>query len=206
MPAERFGCQHRQRLDPHGGPSPWQATASTRTATPLRPQPRAGRPCPRVLHLPRPGCRTWKAPACRTTTNMQAAGDPRRCRRRARPCWSAVAGLAPALGVRRWLWMTPLPVSSEPVSPRAGPGNLIRNAGAVLLDMNPDRLWSASLDVTIESDGDQLADLHLWRPRTRTSRCGIVSVATGQQRVAGLLLRAVGTPSPFAVPSDDRGD
>jgi Co/Zn/Cd efflux system component len=32
-----------------------------------------------------------------------------------------------------------------------------------LLDMNPDRRMADNLRQTIESDGDKLADLHLWR-------------------------------------------
>jgi cation diffusion facilitator family transporter len=40
---------------------------------------------------------------------------------------------------------------------------LIRDTGAVLLDINPDRLMADRLRNAVESDGDQLADLHLWR-------------------------------------------
>jgi Co/Zn/Cd efflux system component len=39
---------------------------------------------------------------------------------------------------------------------------LIQDAGAVLLDMKLDR-GMGRLRKTIESDGDRLADLHLWR-------------------------------------------
>jgi Co/Zn/Cd efflux system component len=40
---------------------------------------------------------------------------------------------------------------------------LIRDAGAVLLDMNPDARLTAALRAAIERDGDALVDLHLWR-------------------------------------------
>jgi Co/Zn/Cd efflux system component len=40
---------------------------------------------------------------------------------------------------------------------------LIRDTGAILLDMNPDRHMAEHLREAIESDGDKLADLHLWR-------------------------------------------
>ncbi len=40
---------------------------------------------------------------------------------------------------------------------------LIRDTGAVLLDMNPDRQLTEELRRAIERDGDSLADLHLWR-------------------------------------------
>jgi Co/Zn/Cd efflux system component len=40
---------------------------------------------------------------------------------------------------------------------------LIRDTGAILLDMNPDRSMTSRLRETVETDGDRLADLHLWR-------------------------------------------
>jgi cation diffusion facilitator family transporter len=40
---------------------------------------------------------------------------------------------------------------------------LIRDTGAILLDMNPDRGMAERLRATIERDGDRLEDLHLWR-------------------------------------------
>jgi Co/Zn/Cd efflux system component len=40
---------------------------------------------------------------------------------------------------------------------------LIRDTGAVLLDMNPDRRMAEKLRTAIEADGDTISDLHLWR-------------------------------------------
>ena len=40
---------------------------------------------------------------------------------------------------------------------------LIRDTGAILLDMIPDRRLAADLRRAIENEGDRLADLHLWR-------------------------------------------
>jgi cation diffusion facilitator family transporter len=58
---------------------------------------------------------------------------------------------------------------------------LIRDTGAILLDMNPDRRLADDLRRTIETDGDRLADLHLWR--LGPGHLGaIVSVVTGQGR------------------------
>jgi cation diffusion facilitator family transporter len=58
---------------------------------------------------------------------------------------------------------------------------LIRDTGAILLDMNPDRRMADSLRRTIECDGDRLADLHLWR--LGPGHLGaIVSVRTRQAR------------------------
>jgi cation diffusion facilitator family transporter len=58
---------------------------------------------------------------------------------------------------------------------------LIRDTGAILLDMTPDRRLAEDLRKTIESEGDRLADLHLWR--LGPGHLGaIVSVVTGQRR------------------------
>jgi cation diffusion facilitator family transporter len=58
---------------------------------------------------------------------------------------------------------------------------LIRNTGAVLLDMNADREMGEDMRKAIESDGDLLVDLHLWR--LGPGHLGaIVSVATSASR------------------------
>jgi cation diffusion facilitator family transporter len=73
-----------------------------------------------------------------------------------------IVGLALARGFG-WLWM-------DPLAGLAGAGvivswsiGLIRDAGAVLLDMNPDARLTEALRAAIERDGDALVDLHLWR-------------------------------------------
>ena len=86
--------------------------------------------------------------------------------------------LARAFG---WLWM-------DPVAGIIGAGviaswayGLIRDTGAILLDMNPDHQMTGKLRLAIESDGDRLADLHLWR--LGPGHIGaIVSVITSQSR------------------------
>ena len=58
---------------------------------------------------------------------------------------------------------------------------LIRDTGAVLLDMSPDRRMAEELRKAIEADGDTLSDLHLWR--LGPGHLGaIVSVVTEQRR------------------------
>ncbi len=73
-----------------------------------------------------------------------------------------IAGLllARAFG---WQWM-------DPIAGIVGAGviaswsfGLIRDTGAILLDTNPDPAMSERLRQVIESDGDQIADLHVWR-------------------------------------------
>jgi cation diffusion facilitator family transporter len=58
---------------------------------------------------------------------------------------------------------------------------LIRDTGAILLDMTPDRGMAERMRAVIETDGDRLTDLHLWR--LGPGHLGvIVSVATQQER------------------------
>lgn len=68
--------------------------------------------------------------------------------------------LARAFG---WLWMDPLAGIVGACVIASWSYGLIRDTGAILLDMNPDRSMANSLRQAIESDGDQIADLHLWR-------------------------------------------
>jgi cation diffusion facilitator family transporter len=62
-----------------------------------------------------------------------------------------------------WLWMDPLAGIIGACVIASWSYGLIRDTGAVLLDMNPDRDLATNLRHTIEAEGDQVADLHLWR-------------------------------------------
>ena len=62
-----------------------------------------------------------------------------------------------------WLWMDPVAGLVGAAVIATWSYGLIRDTGAILLDMNPDRRLAASLRQAIEGDGDRLADLHLWR-------------------------------------------
>ena len=68
--------------------------------------------------------------------------------------------LARAFG---WLWMDPLAGIVGAFVIASWSFGLIRDTGAILLDMNPDRAMAGRLREAIESEGDTLADLHLWR-------------------------------------------
>jgi cation diffusion facilitator family transporter len=68
--------------------------------------------------------------------------------------------LARAFG---WLWMDPLAGIIGACVIASWSYGLIRDTGAILLDMNPDRHMTDRVRQAIESDGDRLADLHLWR-------------------------------------------
>ena len=62
-----------------------------------------------------------------------------------------------------WLWMDPLAGIIGACVIASWSYCLIRDTGSILLDMNPDRRMTDNLRQTIESDGDQIGDLHLWR-------------------------------------------
>ena len=80
-----------------------------------------------------------------------------------------------------WLWMDPLAGIVGACVIASWSFGLIRDTGAILLDMNPDRRMADSLKRSIECEGDQLLDLHLWR--LGPGHLGaIVSVATAKQR------------------------
>jgi cation diffusion facilitator family transporter len=86
--------------------------------------------------------------------------------------------LARAFG---WLWMDPLAGIIGACVIASWSYGLIRDTGAILLDMNPDRRMADTLRQTIESDGDTIADLHLWR--LGPGHLGaIVSVSTKKSR------------------------
>ncbi len=62
-----------------------------------------------------------------------------------------------------WLWMDPLAGIIGALVIASWSVALIRDTGAVLLDMNPDRSMADNLRRAIEREGDEIADLHLWR-------------------------------------------
>ncbi len=80
-----------------------------------------------------------------------------------------------------WLWMDPLVGIVGALVIASWSYSLIRDTGAILLDMNPDQALAGELRRIIEDDGDQLADVHLWR--LGPGHLGaIISVATSEPR------------------------
>jgi cation diffusion facilitator family transporter len=80
-----------------------------------------------------------------------------------------------------WIWMDPVAGLIGAFVIAAWSYGLIRDTGAVLLDMNPDRGMAERMRAMIETDGDRLTDLHLWR--LGPGHLGaILSVATRQER------------------------
>jgi Cation efflux family len=82
-----------------------------------------------------------------------------------------------------WMWMDPLAGIVGAAVIASWAYGLIRDTGAILLDMNPDPRMANNLREAVEGDGDQLADLHLWRLGPGHLG-GIISVVTTQSRGA----------------------
>jgi cation diffusion facilitator family transporter len=82
-----------------------------------------------------------------------------------------------------WLWMDPLAGIVGACVIASWSYGLIRDTGAILLDMTPDRKVTQGIRQAVEANGDQLADLHLWR--LGPGHLGaIISVITTQAREA----------------------
>ncbi|MDQ2861746.1 MAG: CDF family Co(II)/Ni(II) efflux transporter DmeF [Pseudomonadota bacterium] len=62
-----------------------------------------------------------------------------------------------------WMWMDPLAGLIGACVIASWSYGLIRDTGAILLDMNPDARLAGQLRQTVEACGDAVADLHLWR-------------------------------------------
>ncbi len=73
-----------------------------------------------------------------------------------------IAGLilARAFG---WLWMDPVAGLVGSVVIATWSWGLMRDTGAILLDMTPDARLAEQLRREVEAEGDRVADLHLWR-------------------------------------------
>jgi cation diffusion facilitator family transporter len=80
-----------------------------------------------------------------------------------------------------WAWMDPVVGLVGAIVIAAWAYTLIRDTGAILLDMNPDRGMAERMRALIEADGDRLTDLHVWR--LGPGHLGaIMSVVTRQPR------------------------
>jgi cation diffusion facilitator family transporter len=86
--------------------------------------------------------------------------------------------LAKAFG---WLWMDPLAGIIGALVIASWSYGLVRDTGAILLDMTPDAALRHRLREIIEQDGDRISDLHLWR--LGPGHLGVVvSITTAQSR------------------------
>ncbi len=62
-----------------------------------------------------------------------------------------------------WVWMDPVAGLIGACVIASWSYGLIRDTGAILLDMNPDRRLAGQIRQAVEACGDSVADLHLWR-------------------------------------------
>jgi len=92
----------------------------------------------------------------------------------------AIVGLTLAR-IFGWNWMDPLAGIVGAVVIASWSYRLMRDTAGILLDVNPDRHLTQEVRAAIESGGDRLLDLHLWR--LGPGHLGaVISVVTGQQR------------------------
>jgi len=93
--------------------------------------------------------------------------------------------LARAFG---WLWMDPLAGIVGAFVIASWAFGLVKDTGAILLDMNPDKGMTARIRKVVEAEGDRLTDIHVWR--LGPGHLGaIVSVATASDRGAAYYRR-----------------
>ena len=83
--------------------------------------------------------------------------------------------LARAFG---WLWMDPAAGLVGAVVIASWAYTLIRDTGRILMDMNPDPALTDRMRREIETDGDRITDLHVWRVGPG-HLAAVVSVTTG---------------------------
>ena len=62
-----------------------------------------------------------------------------------------------------WLWLDPVAGLAGACVIASWAYGLVRDTGRILLDMNPDQTLTERLRREIETDGDHLTDLHVWR-------------------------------------------
>jgi len=62
-----------------------------------------------------------------------------------------------------WQWIDPVVGMVGAVVIASWAWGLVRDTGAILLDMTPDSGLAARLRQVVETEGDRIADLHVWR-------------------------------------------
>jgi cation diffusion facilitator family transporter len=104
----------------------------------------------------------------------------------------AIAALLIAMSWQ-WVWIDPLVGIIGSVVIAAWAYGLLRDSGAVLLDVNADTSMEKTIRQRLEVDGDRITDLHLWQigPGHRAAVVSIVadrplSPAAYKERLAGV--------------------
>ena len=94
-----------------------------------------------------------------------------------------ILGLGLAWGFG-WTWMDPLAGIVGALVIANWSLGLLRDTGAILLDMTADLALAASMRRAVEAAGDEVRDLHLWRVGPG-HLAAILSVATAREDAAG---------------------
>jgi cation diffusion facilitator family transporter len=89
-----------------------------------------------------------------------------------------------------WLWMDPLAGVIGALVIANWSYGLLRDTGAILLDMNPDRRMAENVRHAIEDRGDKIVDLHVWRVGPG-HMSAVVSVATDEPQRDSCFYHAV---------------
>jgi cation diffusion facilitator family transporter len=84
-----------------------------------------------------------------------------------------------------WLWLDPAVGLLGAAVVGIWAFNLLRSAGAVLLDMSPDPTLPQKIADRLEQNGDRIFDLHLWRIGPGHV-AGIVSIVSSQPQGPGV--------------------
>src|SRR6201998_1400750 len=80
-----------------------------------------------------------------------------------------------------WLWMDPLAGIIGALVIANWSYGLMRDTGAILLDINPDQRMTENVRHAIEDNGDKVLDLHVWRVGPG-HMSAVISVATRETR------------------------
>jgi cation diffusion facilitator family transporter len=94
-----------------------------------------------------------------------------------------------------WLWMDPLAGIVGALVIASWSYGLMRDTGAILIDMNPDTKLAARLSrAVVFDDGDEVTDLHLWRLGPGHLGAIISVVSAGNRRAEFYHARLAGFP------------
>ncbi len=99
--------------------------------------------------------------------------------------------LARAFG---WLWMDPVAGIVGALVIANWSYGLVRDTGSILLDMTPDRRLADRVRSAVLAEGDQLADLHLWRLGPGHLGAIVSIVSAGGHEAAFYRARLAGLP------------
>lgn len=107
-----------------------------------------------------------------------------------------------------WLWMDPLAGLVGAVVIASWALSLVRDTGAILLDMNPDNALENKIRAIIQHKGDEVGDLHLWRlgPGHLGAIVSIISDSSRTLEEYRILFKSLSSISHLTIEIDRRDD